>query len=231
MKAVILAGGKGTRLRPYTTTIPKPLMPVGDKAILEIVLAQMKKHGFTDITLAVGHLSQLIEAYFSDGNRHGVKISYAHEDEPLGTAGPLANIKGLDEDFLAMNGDILTTLDYTKLMKAHKASKAAATIAVNKRTVQVDYGVISTNARNEVEKYTEKPKLDYQVSMGVNILSPRALKLIPKGKSFDVPDLIRALLAKGEKVLAYPSGDYWLDIGRPEDYAKAQEEFREEMFL
>ncbi|MDO8480899.1 MAG: sugar phosphate nucleotidyltransferase [Nanoarchaeota archaeon] len=231
MKAVILAGGKGTRLKPYTTTLPKPLMPVGDQAILEIVIAQLKAAGITEITLAVGHLAELIMAYFGDGKKHGVKITYYREESPLGTAGPLANITGLNESFLVMNGDILTTLSYKKLIDEHKKSGAAVTVSVNRREVNIDYGVISTNNKGDITAYTEKPKLQYDVSMGINVVHPRALAYLKKGQRFDFPDFIRLLLAKGEQVKVYESKDYWLDIGRPDDYVKAQEEFTAEKFL
>lgn len=225
MKAVILAGGKGTRLRPYTTTIPKPLMPIGDKAILEIVIEQLKKNGIKEIIMAVGYSAELIMAYFGNGEKHGIKITYSKEDKPLGTAAPLANID-LKDTFLVMNGDILTNLDYKKLIDFHKKNNAVITVAVNKRNVKIDFGVIKTES-NEITKYTEKPTLDYSVSMGINVVDPKVLKHIKKGKKLDFPELIQLLIENKEKVMAYPSDDYWLDIGRHDDYERAQEEFKE----
>ncbi|MBI2139358.1 NTP transferase domain-containing protein [Candidatus Woesearchaeota archaeon] len=229
MKAAILAGGKGTRLKPYTTVIPKPLMPIGDRAIIEVVIAQLKKNGFTDITLAVGYLSELFMAYFGDGQKHGVPIKYSKEDKPLGTSGPLGQIKGLTEAFLVMNGDILTDLNYKDLMSYHKKHKAAVTIAVHQRKVPIDYGIIEVGNGQEVRGYTEKPTLQYTVSIGINVMEPKVIGIIreaveQQGK-LDFPDLIKILISRKEKVIAYPFEGYWLDIGRPDDYAIAVEEF------
>ena len=232
MKAVILAGGKGTRLKPYTTLIPKPLMPLGDRAILEVVISQLKKSGISDVVLAVGHMAELIQAYFGDGGKHGVNITYSKEDKPLGTSGPLGKISGLDETFLVMNGDILTDLDYTKLIEFHKKEEAAVTIAVHKRKVNIDFGVLGLEG-NKVTSYTEKPTHDYEVSMGINVMEPKVLEIIKEYEELDFPDLIKKLIEKGEKVAAYVTDAYWLDIGRPDDYALAVEEFesKKETFL
>lgn len=231
MRAVILAGGKGTRLRPYTTIFPKPLVPVGDKPILEIVLHQLKHAGIVDITLAVGHLAELIQAFFNNGERFGLNISYSMEDKPLGTAGPLSLIDGLDSDFIVMNGDLLTTLSYTDLIKKHKEEKAAATIAVHKKDVKIDLGVLECNEQSCVNKYIEKPTYHYNVSMGVYVFSPRVLRYIRQGEYLDFPDLIQILLDKGEKVFGYQSEDYWLDIGRQDDYQQAIEAFESNKHL
>jgi NDP-sugar pyrophosphorylase family protein len=224
MKAVILAGGKGTRLFPYTTVFPKPLVPLGETPILEIIIRQLRSHGFLEITLAVGHLSELIKSYFKDGRSLGVKISYSKEPYPLGTVGPLNLIRGLDDTFLLMNGDILTTLSFSKLIKHHKANKGIATIAVHKRDLNVDYGVIRLN-KNKITDYDEKPTIKYNVSMGIYVFEPRVLKYIPQNKKLDFPDLILKLIRKKENVMGYVSMDDWLDIGRHDDYAQAQEEF------
>jgi NDP-mannose synthase len=212
MKAVILAGGKGTRLKPYTTLIPKPLMPLGDRAILEVVIAQLKKNGISDVVLAVGHMAELIQAYFGDGRKRGVTISYSKEDEPLGTSGPLGKISGLNE--------------------FHKKEGAAVTIAVHKRSVTIDFGVLGLDG-SKVTSYTEKPTLDYEVSMGINIMEPRVLEIIKEHEILDFPDLITILIEKGENVSAYVTDAYWLDIGRPDDYVLAVEEFasKKETFL
>lgn len=231
MKAVILAGGKGTRLRPYTTIFPKPLVPVGDKPILEIVLSQLKRAGIIDIVLAVGHLAELIQAFFGDGKKFGLNISYSMEDKPLGTAGPLSLISGLNSNFIVMNGDLLTTLSYTNLINKHKKEKAAATIAVHKKDVKIDLGVLECDGQSCVKKYIEKPTYHYNVSMGIYVFSPEVLEYIPKGKYLDFPELIQILLNNGKKVFGYQSDDYWLDIGRQDDYQQAIETFESNKHL
>jgi NDP-mannose synthase len=226
MKAVILAGGKGSRLAPYTTVLPKPLMPIVDTPILEIVLKQLKNHGFDDVVLAVGHLAPLIKTYFGDGSDLGIRITYIHEASPLGTAGPLANIDGLTETFLVMNGDILTDLDYSKLVEHHRDGGGIMTIATYKRTVKIDFGVLET-VDGGVNKYVEKPALDYVVSMGIYVMEPAVRDHIKSGEYMDLPDLVRLLLASGERVQAFPFGGRWLDIGRQEDFTEAQTQFEE----
>jgi len=228
MKALILAGGKGRRLRPYTTTIPKPLMPIGDKAILEIVIQQLKYSGFDEIIMSIGHLGGLIMAFFGDGNNHDVNIEYIKEDKPLGTAGPLSLIKGMvDEPFLMMNGDVLTNLDYSDLMEYHKKKGSIATVALNKRIVNIDFGVIDIDNNNQIVGYKEKPTIDYLVSMGVYIFEERVLDYIEDDKYFDLPDLINKLINNGENVNGYIFDGYWLDIGRHDDYERANKEFDE----
>jgi NDP-sugar pyrophosphorylase family protein len=226
MKAVILAGGKGSRLAPYTMVLPKPLMPIGDMPILEIVLKQLKTHGFTEIVIAVGHLAALIKTYFGDGSALGLHIDYALEDLPLGTAGPLGSIDGLDETFLVMNGDILTDLDFGAVVKEHRRHEAILTVAAYKRTVKIDFGVLETDGAL-VRDYIEKPQLDYIVSMGIYVMEPRVRDHIKAGEYLDVPDLVRVLLAKGERIAAYTFDGRWLDIGRPDDFAEAQSRFEE----
>jgi NDP-mannose synthase len=226
MKAVILAGGKGSRLAPYTMVLPKPLMPIGDMPILEIVLKQLKAHGFTEIVIAVGHLAALIKTYFGDGSALGLHIGYALEDLPLGTAGPLGSIDGLDETFLVMNGDILTDLDFGAVVKEHRRHEAILTVAAYKRTVKIDFGVLETDGAL-VRDYIEKPQLDYIVSMGIYVMEPRVRDHIKAGEYLDVPDLVRVLLAKGERIAAYTFDGRWLDIGRPDDFAEAQSRFEE----
>lgn len=226
MKAVILAGGRGTRLAPYTTAFPKPLVPVGGQPILEIILRQLAHYGFTDVVLSVGYLSELIKAYLANSDISSrLSISYVEETEPRGTAGSLTLVPGLTETFLVMNGDILTTLDYSKLMQAHKAGEAVLTVAARKREVKVDLGVIETDASGRLVNYVEKPVLDYQVSMGAYVYEPAALSHIPQNQYFDFPDLVLKLIAEGLPVHTYLSDDYWLDIGRHDDYETANEEF------
>lgn len=222
---MILAGGKGTRLAPFTTVLPKPLMPIGDRAILDVVVRQLGQHGFSEMTFAVGYLAHLIRAVFGDGSEHGVTIDYHVEDEPLGTAGPLATVEGLEETFLAMNGDILTTLDYGLLFDNHRESGNVLTIATHRRTVRSEYGVLEVDAGAgpvlPVTGYEEKPEVPYIVSMGIYVLEPEALAHIPAGRRFDIPDLVLALLQAGKPVGSYLFDGYWLDIGRHDDYMQA----------
>jgi len=224
-RAVILAGGKGTRLAPYTAVIPKPLMPIGDMPILEVVLRQLKKAGSKRVTIATGHLSHLIQTFFGDGWRLGLSIDYLVEPKPLGTAGALAMLKDLDEPFLVMNGDVLTDLDYRKLWAFHKKNRPAATIATYQRDVKVDFGVVVTNSRRLISDYIEKPTLPYEVSMGIYIFTPEVLKFIPLNQKFDFPDLVLKLLKSKRKVSSFPFSGFWLDIGRADDYAQAADFF------
>jgi NDP-sugar pyrophosphorylase family protein len=228
-RAVILAGGEGTRLRPYTTVLPKPLMPIGDRPVLDIVVRQLKRHGFERITIATGYLAELIEAFFRDGESYGIPIDYFREREPLGTVGALALIEGLaGDDVLVMNGDVLTDIDYGALLERHRAGDAAATIATKQREIQVSLGVLrfaDTEDPTRLTGYDEKPKIDYIASMGVYCFAPRALERIVPGERLDFPDLVLRLIAAGEIVRSWESEDYWLDIGRHDDYEQAQEEF------
>lgn len=225
MKAVILAGGKGTRLAPYTTILPKPLMPIGDMPILEVVLRQMARFGFDNVTLATGYLSQLLMSYCGDGSKFGVQIGYSHEDQPLGTAGPIALVPNLDETFLVMNGDLLTTLDYGEMFRYHKERGVIATLAAYQREIKIDLGVIETDAENWVQDYIEKPTYHYSVSTGVYIFEPQVLEYIPKNQRLDLPELVLGLRDKGLPVNVFRFDGYWLDIGRHDDYEHAIAEF------
>ena len=228
-RVVILAGGKGSRLAPYTTVLPKPLLPVGDRAILDIVLRQLRSCGFDDVTIAIGHLAHLVRLVLGDGSGHRISIRYHEESEPLGTAGPLGTIEGLDKTFLMMNGDVLTTLDYAQLMRAHEEAGNAITIATHRRLVPTDYGVLHVGEQagetRRVTAYEEKPELPFIVSMGVYVLEPHVIDYVPKGEAFDLPDLVQALLAAGEPVGSYLYDGYWLDIGRHDDYERATREY------
>jgi NDP-sugar pyrophosphorylase family protein len=230
-RAVILAGGKGTRLGPFTTILPKPLLPVGDRAIVEIIIEQLRRRGFTRVTLAVGYLSHLIAAVLDDGGAYGVELDYHLEHSPLGTAGALAGIEDLAEPFLLMNGDVITTLDYGELMRAHESSGNAMTVATQVRTATIDFGVLELDggdgATQAVVGYREKPHREYVVSMGVYVLEPALLGLIEPGIYLDFPDLVLRALAAGERVGSYRYGGLWLDIGRHEDYERAIAEFSE----
>lgn len=224
VKAVVLAGGKGTRLAPYTSILPKPLMPIGDGSILELVLGQLASSRIKDVTLCVGHLAHLIEAVLTNGRTHGVNITYVHEREALGTAGPLRLIEGLDDTFIAMNGDVLTTLDYLDLVRYHRRSRNMLTIATHERPIRVDYGVLTLGRngnRNRVKAYTEKPEMISTVSMGIYVIEPEALSYIPPSGYFDFPELVQTLLAEGKAVGAYRFGGLWFDIGRRDDYEEA----------
>jgi len=225
MKAVILAGGKGTRLAPYTTILPKPLMPIDDMPILEIVLRQLKQFGFDDISLAVGYLAELLMAYCGDGSKFGLKINYSREEQPLGTAGPLSLVPNLDETFLVMNGDLLTTLDYQKMYQFHRERGAIATLAAYERGVKIDLGVIETDEDNWVKDYIEKPTYKYSVSTGVYIFEPDVLEFITPNQHLDLPELVLRLKSQGNPVNVYRFDGYWLDIGRHDDYEVAVQEF------
>jgi NDP-mannose synthase len=227
MKAVVLAGGKGTRLAPYTQIIPKPMMPIGDKAILEIMLYQMRRAGIEEVILTVGHLAGLMRAFFQDGSRLGLRICYSHEDHPLGTAGPLSLVEGLDDTFMVCNGDVLTTLDMTDLIRFHKANHGVATIASHQRQVHIDLGVIQMNGDHTITGYQEKPIIEYRVSMGIYIFEPQVLSFIPRNEYLDFPDLIKILLRHDKRVLAYPFDGYWEDLGRPDDYTQANIDFEQ----
>jgi NDP-sugar pyrophosphorylase family protein len=225
MKAVVLAGGKGTRLAPYTKILPKPLMPIDDMPILEIMLRQMKRAGVDEVILTVGYLSELLMAFFQNGERLGLKIEYSFETQPLGTAGPLSLIKGLDETFLVTNGDVLTTLDIRELVKTHQKSGAIATIAAHERRVKIDLGVIQFNGNDEVMGYIEKPTYDFSVSMGIYVFEPEVLAYIPYHEYFDFPNLVLRLLENRERVMGYRYDGYWMDLGRPDDYEQAVQDF------
>ncbi len=225
MKAVILAGGKGSRLAPYTRILPKPLMPIGDMPILEVILLQMKAAGIREVVLTVGHLSELLRAFFQDGSQWGINISYSYEECPLGTAGPIALVDGLTETFLVTNGDVLTTLNLQDLIRFHKEQKAAATIASHCRQSRIDLGVIQKDGDCRITGYIEKPVYDFLVSMGIYVFEPTVLPYIIPGEHLDFPNLVHRLLAAGERVVAYEFDGYWEDLGRPDDYERASDDF------
>jgi NDP-sugar pyrophosphorylase family protein len=225
MRAVVLAGGRGTRLAPYTTILPKPLMPIDDMPILEVLLRQMKHSGINHVVLTVGHLAPLLRAYFGDGSQWDLDITYSLELLPLGTAGPISLVQGLENTFLVTNGDVLTTLDIKKLVAFHKKKGGIATIAAHHRQVQIDLGVIQWEGEDRVSGYIEKPTTDYTVSMGMYVFEPRILDYIPVGQHLDFPDLILKLIACGEKVCGYSCDGYWMDLGRADDYVQANQDF------
>jgi NDP-mannose synthase len=226
MRAVILAGGKGRRLLPYTAVFPKPLVPVGDRPILAIVIEQLRRAGFTRVTLAVGHLAGLIQAYFGDGSRFGIRIDYSIESTPMGTAGPLSLLDDLEDDFLVMNGDLLTDLDIAAFVAAHRSAGAIGTIAVYRKVVTLTLGVLSLDAESHVIDYVEKPSIDYMVSTGIYCFKRAVLEHLVAGVPCDLPDLIRRLIARRQRIHGYPFEGNWFDIGRPEDYEAALSLFR-----
>jgi NDP-sugar pyrophosphorylase family protein len=233
MKAIVLAGGKGARLVPYTTILPKPLMPIGDMPILEVMLLQMRSAGIKHVVLTVGHLSELLRSFFKDGSQLGIDITYSYEDFPLGTAGPIALVDGIDETFLVSNGDVLTTLDLQDLIKFHREQKAIATIAAHHRQSKIDLGVIEKDGDYRITGYIEKPVYDFLVSMGIYVFEPAVISYITRNEYLDFPDLVKKLIAAGERVVGYEFNGYWEDLGRPDDYARASKDFenRREEFL
>lgn len=225
MQAIILAGGKGTRLKPYTTTFPKPLVPVGDYPIIEVIIRQLAHFGFDDITISTGHLASLIEAYCGNGDRWNVDIKYVRETKPLNTAGALKLLSRSDDHFLVINGDVLSNLDYCELFKAHIEKKAMATIATTTREPAIDLGVISMDEQGYLLDYMEKPVYRFHVSMGVYVLSRSCLSYIEPGEAIGMPDLFLRIKRTGEAIFCYPGNCYWMDIGRVDDYEKAQQDF------
>ncbi|MCI1279415.1 MAG: nucleotidyltransferase family protein [Nitrospira sp.] len=224
-RAVILAGGKGTRLWPYTIVLPKPLVPVGDYPILEVIVRQLVRHGFTHITLAVNHLAEIIKAFFMDGSKWGTKIDYSLEDRPLGTMGPLGRIADLPEDFLVMNGDILTDLNYAAFHDNHVFERNLFTVSSYLREQVVDYGVLVPDGSGHLREFTEKPRMHYEVSMGVYMVNHMALAHIPAGGNYGFDTLMLDLIAAKKPARVERFDGYWLDVGRPEDYARAIDEF------
>jgi NDP-sugar pyrophosphorylase family protein len=222
VKAVILAGGKGTRLRPYTTHFPKPLMPLGDKPIIEIVIKQLKLADIEEIIVTTGHLSEMFHALLNDGKKLGVKIKYSVEDKPMGTAGPLSILRNdLREDFFVVNGDVLCDLNFLKMRDYHLKNGNAATIGVAERSVFVDFGLVHLDNLNCFSEWEEKPTIKYLVSMGIYVLSPDSLNLLPDNEFFNIPDLIQKLHHNKKKVMGFTHRGMWLDIGRPDDYENA----------
>ena len=222
MKAVILAGGKGTRLRPYTTVIPKPLVPIGEKAIIEILLSQLYKNNVDEIFICVNHFAELIKAFLGDGKKYGIKINYSLETSELGTVAPLKLLKYLPDNFLVMNGDLLTDLNFNELFNFHLENQSNLTIATYRRDTKIDFGVIKSRPDdNIVLEFIEKPIYEFEVSMGVYVMNNKILDLIPSNIHFGFDNLINHLLEKKIPIKTFLYKGYWLDIGRPDDYEKA----------
>lgn len=228
MRAVILAGGKGTRLRPYTTLIPKPLVPIGGKyPILEIVIRQLAASGFTHVTLSVNHLAHLLYAFFGDGSQWGIKIDYSKEDAPLSTIGPLTLIKDLPEDFLVMNGDIITNLDYGDFLRRHQKNKNPITVASYNRSYKVDFGVLTTDSDLYLKSFEEKPFKSFNVSMGIYCLNRSVIEELEPNTFYGFDHLMHDSLKKNRPVKLDPFEGYWYDIGQPEDYDMVNSNFDE----
>ncbi len=229
--AVILAGGRGTRLRPYTTTIPKPLVPVGERAILEIVLGQLRVAGVREVRLAVSHMAGLIMAFCGNGEKFGLHIDYAVEEQPLGTVGPLAQMADLPENFLVMNGDILTDLDYAELYRSHVDRGAALTLSTYRRRETIDFGVLELDLeRRRIVGFREKPIYEFDVSMGIYVFHRDVVRRVPRDRPYGLDELVLDMLARGERIHAEPFEGSWLDLGRPTDYDRANREI-ERVFL
>jgi NDP-sugar pyrophosphorylase family protein len=232
-RAIILAGGQGTRLKPYTTLFPKALVPLDEMPVLELVLRQLKLHGFTEITLAVGHLCELIEAYFGNGSKWGVSITYAREDKPLGTAGPIKALTDLPENFLVMNADIVSDINYRELFNFHCQAQQAdqppnlATIAAYRRTSKIDFGVLEfDSSTHQINNFIEKPMLEHSVSMGIYVFNRQVRDFIPENTFFGFDQLVKTLIREQQPIHAYPFNGYWLDIGRVDDYETAVTDFQ-----
>ncbi len=224
-RAVILAGGKGTRLRPYTITFPKPLMPIGDYPILEVIIRQLTQYGFNHITMAVNHHAELIKAFFGDGSKWNIKIDYSFEEKALSTMAPLKLINDLPNDFLVMNGDILTDFNYGEFYDKHNRNKNIFTIASYQREVKSEFGVLEVNHENRLIGFQEKPISKYDVSMGIYMVSKEAVNFIPKNTFYGFNHLMLDLIKNGKNPSTDKFTGYWLDIGRPDDYEIAIEEF------
>jgi NDP-mannose synthase len=226
-RAVLLAGGTGTRLRPYTVVLPKPLMPIGDYPILEVIVRQLVWQGFTHITLAVNHQADIIKAFFGDGSKWGVHLDYSLETKPMSTIAPVSLIPDLPENFLLMNGDVLTDLDLTSFLQRHLTAGRLFTIAAARRLQLIDYGVLHIDSKHRLTGFCEKPRTEYLVSMGVYAVSRAVLDFVPPDSKYGFDDLMHNLLGRGESVTVEPYEGYWLDIGRPDDYMRAIEEFEQ----
>ena len=230
-RAIILAGGKGTRLKPYTITLPKPLVPIGEMPILEIIIRQLKKHKFNRVTIAVNHMADIIKAYFGDGSKWGLSIDYSIEDKVLSTMGPLTLINDLPDNFLVMNGDVLTNLNYCEFYNSHVENENLFTICSSIITSKTDFGVLIKNDKSQLIKFDEKPTSNYLVSMGVYMMNKKNLEFIPENTFFGFDHLMNALINSNKPPNIYEFNGYWLDIGRPSDYEKAVIDFENNSIL
>lgn len=229
-RAVILAGGKGTRLKPYTISLPKPLVPIGEVPILELVIKQLRSNGFDHITITLNHFADIIKAFFGNGSKWNITIDYSLEDKPLSTMGPLSLIEDLPDDFLVMNGDILTDLNFAQFHDKHVSDQRNFTIASHRRLDRVQYGVLHKNENSELIQFEEKPAHEYLVSMGIYMVSKKNLDIIPKDTFFGFDHLMEKLITAGTYPIIHEFDGYWLDIGRPDDYEKAIHDMDKGMF-
>ena len=235
MKAIVMAGGKGSRLHPYSALFPKPLMPLGEMPVLELLLRQLKQAGVEEAFLAVNHLRHLIEAFFGDGSRMGLHLHYTVEDKPLGTAGPIgAVLDQLGKQFVMTNGDLLTTLDISTMIRFHREHGADATMGVYPREVKIEFGLVDVDSEMRMLDYREKPSYQHLVSMGIYVLNAAAVRgCVEPNTHLDMPDLLQKLVRAGREVRCFQHECFWLDIGHPEDFARAQEIYAKnpEIFL
>ncbi|KAA3634512.1 MAG: nucleotidyltransferase family protein [Calditrichaeota bacterium] len=226
MQAVILAGGKGSRLKEITKDIPKPLVPIGGKPVIAYLLQQMSKTGVTDVIMAVNHQAEQIEQELGDGSDYTLKISYSQEEQELSTIAPLKLINNLTDTFIVANGDILTDLDFLKLFEYHRSHSSDVTVCVKKRIDKIDYGVLETNDSGTVQVFREKPDYSFLVSCGIYVFSKSVLDIVPDNELFGFDHLMYAMLKSNRSIQTYQFDGFWLDIGRPEDYEHAQTEYK-----
>ena len=223
-KAVLLAGGQGSRLRPYTRIIPKPLVPLGDEPVLGALLRNLRRHGIQDAYIMLGHLGDLIRALLGDGGRYGTRLQYVEEESPLGTIGPLSLLRGnLNHTFLVANGDLVVDLDFQAMVAFHRSHGGLATVACHPRTISIEFGVVECDSQGTMLEFVEKPSKEVLVNMGVYVFEPEILDHVPSGRPFGADDLLQALLRQGQPVRVFRHEGYWTDIGRVEDLARAQE--------
>ena len=227
-RAIILAGGMGTRLKPYTVVLPKPLMPIGDFPILEVVVRQLVNHKFDKITMAVNHQAEIIKAFFGDGSKWNINIDYSVEDTPLSTMGPLKMISDLPENFLIMNGDVLTDLNFSNFFDYHVEKQNVFTISAFKREEKIDYGVLHVDKNSTLSGFEEKPTPTFNVSMGIYMASRKILTHIPENTPYGFDNLMHDLLQSKSDVKVKLFDGYWLDIGRPDDYSQAIDVFNDQ---
>lgn len=225
MHAVIMAGGNGARLHPYTSIIPKPLIPIDNMPIIEIIVRQLRHYGFTRISITLGHLAELIKLFLGDGSKYGLNIDYSIESKPLGTLSPITLLADLESTVMVMNADLLTTLDYSAFLDFHREQQASVTIGMFSQTLSTELGVLETNGGYRLKQYKEKPEIKINVSMGIYAFESRVLSHLPQDRMVHFPDFINGLIDDDENVVGYPFDGYWLDIGRHCDYDRAVREF------
>lgn len=224
MQAIILAGGKGIRLKPYTTVLPKPLLPVNGKPIIEIIIRQLADAGVKEIIVSIGYLGELLEAYLRDGSQYGIKLDYSKEEKPLGTAGPISLVDNLSDEFFVINGDTLCDVDFASMLQAHRDSGNAVTVSAYRKKHLIDLGTLELNDDLQITAYNEKPEIDYIVSMGIYVFNSSVRKELEVGAHLDLPDFIMRLREKDFAVGAYMHSGIWMDMGRPSDFEKIQED-------